>query len=299
MRERPPQKKHKRCKVVQLNKLHFHCLTLKITASWNKMASFEERSDDILSSFSRHLMDEQPKIGAAAKNLIAMVLGRSMTDPSNRMLFANDVHFTPDIALVCGRALLQAIQAFEPEDPMSWSVTHPQPEQQSGEDRLNDVIRYRCLHTLRSHVKAKNGKVSTLFGRSFLVWSKSWPSIRSSIARPESVPEDLFEYFLSMFERSILLEEGAIVSDDTHGSDEALIWAQDFAGVLHKRQETRQEEAAKRRAAGSAETKREDAVSVLASALALASSSPSSSSTSDIAAAASAEATEESTGSKG
>jgi hypothetical protein len=243
-----------------------------------KMASFEELSDDILSSYSRQLMEEQPKIGVAAKNLIAMVLGRSMTDPSSHLQFANDAHFTPDIALVCGRALLQAIQAFEPEDPMSWSVSHPQPEEQSGEDRLNDVIRYRCLHTLRSHAKAKNGKVSALFGRSFLVWSKSWSSIKSSITRPDTVPEDLFEYFISMFERSILMQE--VVVDESHINDEALIWAQDFAGMLRKRQETRKAEAEKR-TASSAETKSEDSLSALVSSLALA-SAPASASSSDI-----------------
>jgi hypothetical protein len=209
-----------------------------------RMTSFEELSEDILSSCSKQLMEEQPKIGAATKNLIAMVLGKSLADPSSQLLFANDANFTPDTALLCGRALLQAIQAFDPEEPMAWSVTHAQPEAQSGEDRLNDVIRYRCLYTLRSNVKSKNGKVSVLFGRSFLTWSKSWETIRRSIIRPESVPDDMFEYFVSVFERSILLECASQDANDL--SDEALIWAEDFNGMLRRRQEARKSEAERR-----------------------------------------------------
>ena len=61
---------------------------------------------------SRDLIDEQPKIGTAVKNLIAMVIGRSISDPSTNLLFGEDFIFTPEIGLACGRCLLQAIQRF-------------------------------------------------------------------------------------------------------------------------------------------------------------------------------------------
>ena len=46
------------------------------------MANFEDESDNIVMKISKEFIDEQPKIGTAVKNLIAMVLGKSISDPS-------------------------------------------------------------------------------------------------------------------------------------------------------------------------------------------------------------------------
>ena len=74
------------------------------------MANFEDESDNIVMKISKEFIDEQPKIGTAVKNLIAMVLGKSISDPSTNLLFGGDYIFTPDVGLACGRCLLQAIQ---------------------------------------------------------------------------------------------------------------------------------------------------------------------------------------------
>ena len=80
---------------------------------------------DIVRKMSRELIDEQPKIGAAVKNLIAMVLGRSISDPSTNLLFGEDLVFTPEIGLACGRCLLQSIQRLlDPSSQSGMKVLH-------------------------------------------------------------------------------------------------------------------------------------------------------------------------------
>lgn len=74
------------------------------------MAEFDSESANIVMKISKEYIEEQPKIGAAVKNLIAMVLGKSISDPSTNLLFGGDYIFTPDIGLACGKCLLQAIQ---------------------------------------------------------------------------------------------------------------------------------------------------------------------------------------------
>jgi hypothetical protein len=74
------------------------------------MENSEDVSDKLVMTLSKELIDEQPKIGTAVKNLIAMVIGRSISDPSANLLFGGDYIFTPEIGLACGRCLLQAIQ---------------------------------------------------------------------------------------------------------------------------------------------------------------------------------------------
>ena len=74
------------------------------------MATFDEESNNIVSRISKEFIDEQPKIGTAVKNLIAMVLGKATSCPSASLLFEGDHIFTPEVGLSCGRCLLQAIQ---------------------------------------------------------------------------------------------------------------------------------------------------------------------------------------------
>lgn len=74
------------------------------------MTSVDDDADDLVMKASKELIDEQPKIGTAVKNLIAMVIGKSISDPATKLLFGGDYIFTPEIGLACGRCLLQAIQ---------------------------------------------------------------------------------------------------------------------------------------------------------------------------------------------
>jgi hypothetical protein len=125
------------------------------------MEKSEDVSDKLVMTLSKELIDEQPKIGVAVKNLIAMVIGRSISDPSANLLFGGDYIFTPEIGLACGRCLLQAIQRlanfplfgpverpdtltkllfltikcfrrFELLEPVSWGVTNDQSDDQTG-----------------------------------------------------------------------------------------------------------------------------------------------------------------------
>lgn len=74
------------------------------------MTSVDIDANNLVMKISKELIDEQPKIGTAVKNLIAMVIGKSISDPSTKLLFGGDYIFTPEIGLSCGKCLLQAIQ---------------------------------------------------------------------------------------------------------------------------------------------------------------------------------------------
>lgn len=70
----------------------------------------EDKSDELLLKLSKEILNEQPKISTAIKNLISVVLGKSLTDPSTALRFGGGFIFTPDIGIACGKCLLQAIQ---------------------------------------------------------------------------------------------------------------------------------------------------------------------------------------------
>ena len=205
----------------------------------------DAESDELLGKYSATLMADEPKIGAAVKNCIAMILARSSTDPAATMLFETQTAFSPVSALACGRYLLQAFETFMFLSPMEHAVAQPQGEDQSGDDRLVQLIKYKCLYVLRTHARDHGGRVSALFGRSFFLWSGVWPQIKAGLVAPAAVPQDMFEYFVDAWERALELgreDRGGL----TASHDAQLVWAGDFYDVLRRRQEQRKADAAAR-----------------------------------------------------
>jgi len=223
-------------------------------------ALVEAGAEELLSQHAQLLIDEQPKIGAAVKNLMAMLLARHTTDPAAHLLFNDGATFTPVAALACGRALLKAVDACALPSPADQAAAQPQGDGQSADARLTELIRYKCLHHLHTRALASGGRTCSLFGRRFFAWSGCWPRVQAACRRdrPAAVPDDVLAYFLGEFERSLLLlpadpapggtaEDGTGLGSDP-SSDAALVWAVDFNGVLKQRQEARKAAALERSA---------------------------------------------------
>ena len=97
---------------------------------------------------------------------------------------------------------------------------------------------------MKKRISAQNGgKVSTIFGRSYLKISKSWPTIKSTIILPDHIYSEMFDYFISHFESSLVMD-----INDAHNvmNDDCLVWSINFYETLKQRQEKRKEEAKKR-----------------------------------------------------
>jgi hypothetical protein len=225
--------------------------------------STESLDSMIVTEYAKLLQDEQPKIGSAVKNVISLVLARSLTASPSDIFRTTNVEISPNSALTCGRALLQGIQAYELVDHLTWGHKFPQDEEQTGEGRIDDIVRYKCVYRLRSMALSKGGKISQLFGRSYLKWTRAWPEIRSTIQLPSGVTQDELDLFLRTFELSLLGDlstdktttGGVSASGETIGeehkpaveemsgtltrtsfSDSELIWAKNFNEVLQRRQ---------------------------------------------------------------
>ena len=230
-------------------------------------------AEALLAEHAQKLIDDNPKIGGAVKNLMAMVLARHTTDPAAHLLFSDGGAFTPAAALSCGRALLQAINACVLPSPAEQAAAQPQGVGQSADARLTELIQYKCLYHLHQRAITSGGRVHALFGRRLFAWSGCWPRVRAACERdrPAAVPDDVFAYFLGEFERSLLLADvspaGAGGANGERmqaglgaaagfgpASDAALVWAANFNDVLKKRQELRKAAALERIAVGEDDT---------------------------------------------
>lgn len=121
--------------------------------------------DSNLKEYIEELQNEVPRIDAAVKNLITLLVGSK--------------NFEIKDALTMGKALLNAVQQTSLLDIDEFCSKYPQRDNQSGLDRLTEVCRYKTVFGLRNLVLDTKAKVSKLFGRKYLIWTKIWPDILS------------------------------------------------------------------------------------------------------------------------
>lgn len=189
--------------------------------------------DTQLSEFVQEAQSESPKIEAAVKNLISLLVSTRDVDMKD--------------ALAIAKSLLKAIHNTPLLTVDEYCLKYPQKNEQSGVDRLNEVCKLKTVIELRERVIAHQAKISKLFGRKYFAWTRCWPDIRSVVQADmkanASIAEETMEVFLIVFGASLTADQA--LSDDY--SD--LIWCADFAGGLAAHKKKRQEEVKQRLAA--------------------------------------------------
>ena len=147
----------------------------------------------------QNLVDESPKLDAACKNLIALLSAKSM--PTDEPVPITEL-------LSCARVLLKQLNAHVLVDVVEWGSKHPQGEHTALE-RIDQLREYKVVHALRARVDQMKGKVSKLFGKSFILWSGCWKEVRAEceVNQPRDVPDDVFALFLDSFELSLGLHK--------------------------------------------------------------------------------------------
>lgn len=224
-------------------------------------ASTNEHSDpDGLAQVNQQdvsrLQQDTPQIYTTVKNLIAYLVGKGLNSTKH-----DEVRLNSTNAMLCAKVLLQTIQAYELPNVEAYAATHPQLKEQTGMERLDQIIRYKTVLQLRSVALQHGGKVSRLFGRLYFVWTQCWEPImqltKTKLLDSHNVPSEEVDVFLDTYGATLLSSEREqpqpqyhqqqlIHSDSGTTSDyydhddiTGLIWAQDFSSTLQERQKRR------------------------------------------------------------
>lgn len=201
--------------------------------------------DKVLRDLADQVKNETPRITDAVKNFMSLLIAKSFTDTD----------FNAAIITACSKTLLFEAQRFVLPTIEEFLVKHPQGADQTGEERIDEVCRYKVIYALREQLKAtQDQKISKFFGKSFFKWSKCWPELRQSVEsnlmRDQNISEEYVTLFLNMFEHSIF--DTNDYGDDLE-DDRKLIWAADLNKELKRRQEKRIELGKQRTAATNSE----------------------------------------------
>jgi hypothetical protein len=85
---------------------------------------------------------------------------------------------------------------------------NPQPEDQLGVDRLEDICKYKVICALRYKAEAKGGRITRLFGKSYIRWTKMWKVFRKDteklLRENTHIPKEEIDMFLQTYEASLL-----------------------------------------------------------------------------------------------
>jgi len=212
------------------------------------MLSSEAESDvsiAILEDLSKELMNDQPSIDEALKNTISLLVAKSMTTSEDKI--ANgECLITADVALACARFISKSINGSDLSSLECWIKENPQGDDQLAVDRIEEITRMKVCKFLYDKVKSSatkdpNAKITKLFGRKFIVYTKTWDAITAKVLEDCEGMINLqeIEYFLSTFKQSIDLE--SITSDPEILNSSTLVDTQLIWSNLTKSLEVRSE----------------------------------------------------------
>lgn len=163
------------------------------------MAEFDQEVD-ITSKLAQEVQQELPTIYVSVKNLIACAMGKSYDEPA-------EPRIQPQNVMTCAKYLLQVIRSEPLPDIEKFCIDNPQPEEQMGFDRLDDICKYKVIYALRYKAEEKGGKITRLFGKSYIKWSKMWNVFRRNteelLRENTHIPMEEIDFFLQTYENSL------------------------------------------------------------------------------------------------
>lgn len=146
------------------------------------------------------IIQDSPKINDATKNLISIILGSDLS--SNTEVFS--VTRTEDL-LRCGRLLLKALPLIEFLDTPAWGTERPQREDQSADDRISEISKYKvCLYLVNKCKQPNNASLSKMVGKKFFQYTDCWTRLRNYIVSSKGeLDDDILNLFLDKMEESL------------------------------------------------------------------------------------------------
>ena len=181
------------------------------------------------------LAEDLPRISDALKNLLAHEVAAAHVEQRQPFGAAG-----PAQSLAAVRAVLQAINSAKLPTPHDYGVLFPQPDSQSGLDRMDEITRYKVAYSL-SRSLPPTQLPSKMLGRKYL--RTIWPLIRPGIwgnDASELTDENLVR------RKVVEAIDASLKADSVEPTD--LIWNSNLGTALEHRHAKRKQDAAQRAA---------------------------------------------------
>ena len=195
------------------------------------MADFDERLKQIVS--------EVPKLDAACKNLCSALIAesnsRSETDQVGPR--RTELQWINTMKL-----FYRELQRYELLDSPQYGLEHPQTEDQTAIDRIEQLTRYNVIKACHDKVRSSGNKPGKYFGKRYFTWAQGTLEEirdRAKLQLSEEL-QGILDEFVDALSVSLV---DTTSEDDMETSRADLVWAVDFNKALQARQKRRERKA--------------------------------------------------------
>lgn len=145
-----------------------------------------------------------PKIKNGVQHLLSIVLAKLHVQNQNG---DKSLSMNKDLAKHIGVLLINKINSFPLPSIQEWVRTNPRTGERTKEQRMEDLSKYGCIHSLQLLAKSRKKSACEFFGRNYFTWTNVWANIRDSIFEDESenptLDRSLLKFALTMFGKSL------------------------------------------------------------------------------------------------
>jgi len=192
---------------------------------------------EAFSELAEELLSDTPKLCDIMKNYVAIVVGQSVVSGEVVKL---------EHAGLMAREVLKGLSLLDLPPAPEWGAleSNKQGSDQSGLDRVNQLTRYKVARMLHARALGSGAKLSAIFGKKFLIWTRSWITLQKLCDSkvPNGMDEELWKSILENFGLALKTKELLGSSDDPTLFQVDLIFAKDFSLALNVRNLKRREE---------------------------------------------------------
>lgn len=158
----------------------------------------------VTTDYTDEALHDMPKIKSGIQHLLTIALAKIHVQNQNG---DKSLSMNKDMAKHIGVVLLNKINAFQLPPIQEWVRTNPRTGERTREQRMEDLSKYGCIHSLQVLAKSRRKSVCEFFGRNFFTWTNIWATIRDSIYEDESanptMDRNVLKYSLTMFGKSL------------------------------------------------------------------------------------------------
>ena len=164
----------------------------------------QQKKSGLTTDYTDDALHDMPKIKSGIQHLLTIVLAKIHVQNQNG---DKSLSMNKDVAKQIGVLIINKINTYQLPNIQDWVRMNPRTDERTKEQRMEDLSKYGCIHSLHILARSRKKSICEFFGRNYFTWTNVWVNIRDSIFEDEAgnstVDLNLLKFSLNMFGRSL------------------------------------------------------------------------------------------------
>jgi len=170
----------------------------------NQQKQQQQKKSGLTTDYTDEALHDMPKIKSGIQHLLTIVLAKIHVQNQNG---DKSLSMNKDVAKQIGVLIINKINTYQLPNIQDWVRMNPRTDERTKEQRMEDLSKYGCIHSLHILARSRKKSICEFFGRNYFTWTNVWVNIRDSIFEDEAenstVDLNLLKFSLNMFGKSL------------------------------------------------------------------------------------------------